>query len=638
MSSVLPITVPLAIMTTVSSSTALVSFAIYLVAVFGLAWLAGRHRSEGGFISEYFLGSRNLGVWAFALTFAATSASGGSFVGFPALIYTHGWVLALWIAGYMVVPIVAMGLLGKRLNHVSRVADAVTVPDVIERRFRSPLAGIIATLLIVSFMFYFLLAQFKAGSEILAILLRGVPAFDAAVATVASTTSGWRVFAGTDPDYVLCLGVFSVAVIVYVVYGGFRAVVWTDVMQGLIMFGGVAVLLLFALRFTGGLESATQQLAQRVPPQFGTAVLVRASTSSDPGSAITKGTWLGGPEGAVLRVTERIDVTANAERVEDAPVMQLISPADIAAVPPEILDSTWSATAVSVEPYVFGATQAHSYVYPPGPHRTNPLGFLSIGMAFGYFVFWPFGAAGQPSNMVRLMAFRDTPTLKWSIATVTIYFSFIYFSLVIIFCCARVLMPGMEMEADRVMPELAVQSTNRAGVPWLAGFLLAAPFAAVMSSVDSFLLLVSSSIVRDVYQRYIHPAADERLLKRVTYIGTVIVGLLATYGALRPPAYLQAIIVDASGFLAASFLVPVALSLYWRRMTPTGAVAGMVAGCTMHAMFSFKVGETVPALSFITLLPWGPLVWDLAASLLGVLAGSWLTKPMDETFVDRYFH
>ena len=75
---------------------------------------------EKEFVGEYFLGSRNLGLWAFALTFAATSASGGSFMGFPSLIYTHGWVLALWIASYMVVPIVGMGLLGKRMNRLAR--------------------------------------------------------------------------------------------------------------------------------------------------------------------------------------------------------------------------------------------------------------------------------------------------------------------------------------------------------------------------------------------------------------------------------------------------------------------------------------------------------------------------------------
>ena len=116
-------------------NAALISFAIYMLFVFALAWLAGRIRSKKEFVSEYFLGSRGLGVWAFALTFAATNTSGGSFMGFPALIYTHGWVLALWIAGYMIVPLVTTGLLAKRLNQVSRKANAVTVPDILRARF-----------------------------------------------------------------------------------------------------------------------------------------------------------------------------------------------------------------------------------------------------------------------------------------------------------------------------------------------------------------------------------------------------------------------------------------------------------------------------------------------------------------------
>ena len=141
-------------------NAALISFAIYMLFVFALAWLAGRIRSKKEFVSEYFLGSRGLGVWAFALTFAATNASGGSFMGFPALIYTHGWVLALWIAGYMIVPLVTTGLLAKRLNQVSRKANAVTVPDILRARFGSASVGLVATSLLTFFMFFYLLAQF----------------------------------------------------------------------------------------------------------------------------------------------------------------------------------------------------------------------------------------------------------------------------------------------------------------------------------------------------------------------------------------------------------------------------------------------------------------------------------------------
>ena len=59
-------------------NAALITFLCYTLAVFGLAWLSNRLLQSKSFLSEYFLGSRGLGVWAFALTFAATSASGDS--------------------------------------------------------------------------------------------------------------------------------------------------------------------------------------------------------------------------------------------------------------------------------------------------------------------------------------------------------------------------------------------------------------------------------------------------------------------------------------------------------------------------------------------------------------------------------
>ena len=70
------ITVPIA---AASSNVALVSFLLYLIGVVVLAWLSSKYQSASSFVSEYFLGGRNLGVWALALTFAATSASGGEF-------------------------------------------------------------------------------------------------------------------------------------------------------------------------------------------------------------------------------------------------------------------------------------------------------------------------------------------------------------------------------------------------------------------------------------------------------------------------------------------------------------------------------------------------------------------------------
>src|SRR5262245_17320756 len=72
-----------------------------VVASVWLGTLAARASARGRFLDAYFLGNRALGAWALALT--ATVQSGGTFMGFPALVYSHGWIVALWIAPYMVI-------------------------------------------------------------------------------------------------------------------------------------------------------------------------------------------------------------------------------------------------------------------------------------------------------------------------------------------------------------------------------------------------------------------------------------------------------------------------------------------------------------------------------------------------------
>ena len=66
----------LPLIASIAGNSALISFAIYMVIVFVLAGLAIRQQKGRSFMNEYFLGSRNLGMWAFAFTSAATSASG----------------------------------------------------------------------------------------------------------------------------------------------------------------------------------------------------------------------------------------------------------------------------------------------------------------------------------------------------------------------------------------------------------------------------------------------------------------------------------------------------------------------------------------------------------------------------------
>ncbi len=595
-----------------SANTALISFGIYLLGVFFLAWLSSRVREKREFVGEYFLGSRNLGLWAFALTFAATSASGGSFMGFPSLIYTHGWVLALWIASYMVVPIVGMGLLGKRMNRLARQSGAVTIPDIIKARFKSDAVGMIATLLILFFMFFYLLAQFKAGSKIMTTLLQDVPVYQSTVAALGDAIDGLPWVGGAEPDYVLCLLVFSFSVIVYTAFGGFRAVVWTDVMQGVVMGAGVIILLILTLGQVGGLSKATEQLKEMTPPENGTGFITLGQVADDD-TTLPKGTWLRLTDGGIARLAEQVRLSKGKTETE-AKLLRITTSAEVERIEPTQLGFAVSTSFTPTESIGYGAGRQGVYVSAPGPHPDKEDGFLNVWVAVSFFFFWAFGSAGQPSNMVRLMAFNGTNVLRKAMLSISIYFTVIYLLLVVIFCCGRILLPGMEIDSDRIMPELAATVTSSAGVPWLAGLLLAAPFAAVMSSVDSFLLMVSSSVVRDIYQNRVNPDASEQRLKKLSYLVTAVVGILAMLAVLNPPEYLQDLIVFATSGLAGCFLMPVLLGLYWPGMTARGAIAGMLGGLGCH-LGLYLIGWFVNGkFASYQLLEFNPFIWAILVS------------------------
>ena len=638
------------------SNAAIIAFMGYMCIVMFLAWLSSRVAQKSSFLKEYFLGGRNLGVWAFALTFAATSASGGSFIGFPSKVYTHGWSLALWIGSYMLVPLVAMGLLAKRLNQIARKTDAITIPDLILERFRSPTLGLFATLLIVFFTTFNLIAQFKGGSVILQTLLSDVPFFQSAASSLGGITESMSWTAGVDPAYLLCLGVFAFGVVIYTTYGGFRAVVWTDVLQGFVMVLGILVLLPMTLIAVGGLRSSTNDLILDTPT---TLPLVSLSTDSkeevDQRRAFSKNARL-----AVL-FEGRVRTFRLAEAAQLNELGKLVPAASDVAQP---------LVAGSLLPTDLGLSEADrklvfrmdemqseilqpeapagSYVSLPGPAwETRKEGeeeikeqtdFLPFSAAISFFFFWCLAGAGQPSNMVRCIAFRDSKTLSKAIFTVSVYYSLIYFPIVIIFCCARTLLPGMEAESDRIMPEMASTVTSLFGVPWLAGLLVAAPFAAVMSTMDSSLLLVSSSVIRDIYVRWIQPDPTEKTTKILTYGTTFVVGILAMIAAINPPQFLQDIIVFTGSGLATAFLMPVTLALYWPRFNSAGALAGMMTGFLSNIVL-YGVGYWQSG-KMQAWEPFGltPFLFGLGLSAIVAIAVCLLSGPPSEELVLKFFY
>jgi SSS family solute:Na+ symporter/sodium/pantothenate symporter len=263
---------------------------------------------------------------------------------------------------------------------------------------------------------------------------------------------------------------------------------------------------------------------------------------------------------------------------------------------------------------------------------------------------WAITGAGQPSTLVRLMAFRDSRTLRFAIIYVTIYNAIIYIPLIFIFIAARGILPTLE-HSDDAMPMMVVTLAN----PYVAGVLMAAPYGAVLSTVSGWLLIISSGLVRDLYQRFLRPEASEQEIARASYLATVLVGLGVAGVATNPPVYLQLIVVFASTGLAAAFLIPGLMTCYWRRATWQGAIAAMIVGPAV-TLSLYLLGQVGPdALGLGRLLPpnppigpaaglrpyyllgFDPCIWGILSSFTAGVVVSLASRPPDPVRVGLLF-
>jgi sodium/pantothenate symporter len=573
----------------------MVALVIFIAASVWLGTLAQKVVSKGSFVKGFFLGNRGLGAWAVALT--ATVQSGGTFMGFPSLVYSHGWIVALWIGSYMVVPITGFGIVGKRIAQISRQTGAITMPDLFRERFKSPMLGLVTSLLIIIFMTSMMVAQFKAGATVMKLAWPGTsflsfseeigpeaaptvkPGSDGAVAAEAGKSTGtlftwWK---GLDKAYLLGLVIFSITVIGYTLIGGFLAAVWTDLFQSVMMFIGVIILLGLSLYAAGGLEKATRD---------------------------------------AIPNAQKAAETAAAEAVAKGMPARAVSP-----------------------------DEGARYVYGPGFSKEGR-DFLPLSLALSFFLFWPATGFASPASVTRVMACKDTATLRQSILLLCVYNLGIYLPLICICICARALMPDLA-KTDEVIPRMSIMMTKGIfGGEFISGLILAAPFGAIMATVSSYLVVISSGLVRDVYQRFIKPDASERDLKRMAQLGMIAVGVLAVLLNINPVQYLQALIVFSGGGAGASFIVPGLMLCYWRRATAAGVLAAMLTGAgTMLLAYAIPLvfGLPDPMIGQATQFrPFffchlEPLMWAVLFSAVVGITVTFFTQPPPEEHVSSLF-
>lgn len=422
---------------------------VFLVIIFTIGFWASTYlKQDDTFLSEYFLGGRQLSGFVLAMTMTATYGSASSFIGGPGVAYTQGlgWVLlamAQVATGYFVLMV-----LGKKFAIMTRRFHAITLIDFLKARYQSKAVVLLSAFSMIVFLFSAMAAQWIGGARLIESL--------------------------TGLNYTAALFIFTISVLLYVVIGGFRAVALTDAVQGVVMFSGTFILLIATVVAGGGLENIINDLITENP--------------------------------------------------------NLVTP--------------------------FGYDG-----------QLTPLYVSSFWILVGV------GVVGLPQITIRAMAYKNAKAMHQAIIIGTIVVGFIMLGMHLIGVFARPIIPNIDV-GDKVMPVLAMKVLPS----WLAGIVLAAPMAAIMSTVDSLLLLVSSAVVKDVYLSYIQPTANGKKVERISITVTTILGILVFLLALSPPDLIIWLNLFSFGGLEAAFIWPIVLGLYWKGGNKYGAIASMVVG------------------------------------------------------------
>ena len=418
-----------------------------------LAALAIWSRKETHTLKGFYLAGKKLPYWVVAFSANATGESGWLLLGLTGMGYAVG-AQAYWvIVGEMIGIAASWGFISRKLKRLSDETDSITLPDILAAKFddRWHLIRGVAVAIIAVMVTTYVSAQMVA------------------------TGKAFSGFIGLDYRAGVIIG--AVIIIGYTFVGGYKAVSYTDVVQGVLMLAGLIAVPLVAISAAGGWGQMTATLNEY-----------------DPGF---------------------IDMFS-------------------------VLDGSTAGFVAAVS-------------------------FAAIGLPF----------LGVPQMLIRYMSARDDTELKKArIVSITVLFIFL-FGAVTAGIAGRALFPGLE-DSEQVFPTLASELFP----PLLTGVLFVIVLSAIMSTVDSLLLLASSSIVRDTMQKILGNPSSDATLAGYGKVVTVIIGVIAVFVAVymaENKLIFWFVLFSWSGLGAAFGPVVLAL-LYDRRTTGAGIVAGMLGG------------------------------------------------------------
>lgn len=456
------------------------TFIAYLVMMLAIGVIAYKRTSNS---TDYFLGGRSLGPWPAALSAGASDMSGWLLLGLPGYAYAAGFE-AFWLAGGLLVGTWANWLISaKRLRTYSITTESLTLPEFLSRRFNdnSKLIQTISAFFILLFFLFYTSSGLVAGGKLF------------------ETVFGL--------DYTTAVIIGTVCVVSYTLFGGFLAVSWTDLVQGLLM--SAALLIVPIAAMNGGLGQLST---------------------------------------------------------------------DLHNINPELL-TLWNDA------------------------KGEPLSAIAIISLAA----WGLGYFGQPHILARFKATRSNKDLTTArrIAVVWSALSMVGAMLVGLVGLIYVTNSGAPKLDDG--EKIFMLLVNAMFHPVIAGILLAAILAAIMSTADSQLLVSSSALAEDLYKQVLKKDATSEEIVRVGRFAVILISLIALVLAMTPDSSVLGLVSYAWAGFGAAFGPAIVLSLYWSRMNRNGALAGIVVGGVTIVLWKqftggwFDVYEIVPGIILSTI-------------------------------------
>lgn len=455
--------------------TKIIALTLYVAILFVIGIVASRRIKS---MSDFYVGGKNIGFWAVAFSARATGESGWILIGLTGMGALAG-LSAYWVVvGEVLGVAVSWWLMAKKFKRRTDKYGSITVPDYLESHFKASknTLRILAASILSVFVIIYVSSQIDAT---------GI-AFESMM--------GMNYYWGAILGFVI--------VLIYIFVGGFVAVVWSDLFQGLLMFLGLVLLpIVVWFSYEGGTG------------------LIEGLNNIDP--ALTN--IFGGNE----------DVWLNVFTI---------------------------------------------------------LGFSMIGLGF----------LGSPQVYLRFMSIKNEAEIdkgKW----VAVAFTFLTdAAAVTIGLLARYIFTSPGENPEDVFGTGATDVLNMMTENFLPFVLVAIYVAivlsAIMSTIDSLLVLASSAITRDFYQKIFRPDLKDHELTKISRwvtlgMALIALGLAMIIAVVSPDRQVFWVIIFGWSGIAATFCPVIILSLFWKGYSEQGAIASMISGFACVPLFKFVFQE-----------------------------------------------